>query len=89
MREKSMTVAEMARMGGLARAKQYSKARLRAWGKRGGRPPVLDGKAQTRLVRMLRKGKTQGQCAAALGVSLRTIGRVVASINAGTDATAL
>jgi len=29
-----MTVAEMARIGGLARAKAHSKAELRAWGSR-------------------------------------------------------
>jgi hypothetical protein len=33
MSEKPMTVAEMARMGGIARAKAHSKVELRAWGK--------------------------------------------------------
>jgi hypothetical protein len=36
MDEKPMTVTEMARMGGLARAQAYSKAQIRAWGKQGG-----------------------------------------------------
>ena len=49
MSEKPMTVAEMARMGGLARAKAHSKAQLRASGKRDGRPTDLDNKAQGRL----------------------------------------
>jgi len=37
-----MTVNEMARMGGGARAKAHSKAELRKWGKLGGRPEKLD-----------------------------------------------
>ena len=77
MGEKPMTVTEMARMGGLARAQAYSKAQIRAWGKQGGRPQVLNRKAQTRLVKMLREGKTQAECAAVLRVSVRTIGRFV------------
>jgi hypothetical protein len=77
MSEKPMTVAEMARMGGLARAKAHSKAQIRAWGKQGGRPQVLNRKVQTRLVKMLREGKTQAECAAVLRVSVRTIGRFV------------
>ena len=76
------TVAEMARMGGLARAKAYSKARLRAWGKQGGRPASLDGKALARLRGLLRAGKSQAECATILGVSVRTIGRVVARMKA-------
>jgi hypothetical protein len=78
MTEKPMTVAEMARMGGLARAKAHSKAELRAWGKRGGRPVRLDAKALARLGRILHKGKSQAECATILGVSVRTIGRIVA-----------
>jgi hypothetical protein len=39
MSEKPITVAEMARMGRVARAKAHSKAQLRAWGKLGGREP--------------------------------------------------
>ena len=80
MREKPMTVAEMARMGGLGRAKAYGKAQLRAWGKQGGRPPSLDGKALARLRRLLRGGKSQAECATVLGVSVRTIGRITARI---------
>jgi len=37
MSEEPMTVNEMARMGGVARAKVHSKAELRKWGTRGGR----------------------------------------------------
>jgi hypothetical protein len=73
-----MTVAEMARMGGLARAKAHNKAQLRPWGKRGGRPVKLDRKGLTRLKRLLAAGKSQAECATILGVSVRTIGRVVA-----------
>ena len=62
-----MTVAEMARMGGIARAKARSKAELRAWGKRGGRPGKLDRKASARLRKLLARGKSQAECAAMLG----------------------
>ena len=82
MSEKPMTVADMARMGGLARAKRYSKAQLREWGKEGGRPRSLDGKALAWLEAFLRRGKSQAECAKALGVSTRTIGRVVARMKA-------
>ena len=73
-----MTVAEMARMGGLARAQAYSKAQIRAWGRQGGRPGKLDDKALTLLRKLLASGKSQAECARRLGVSVRTIGRVVA-----------
>jgi DNA invertase Pin-like site-specific DNA recombinase len=78
MTEKPMTVAEMARMGGLARAKAYSKAHLRKWGKEGGRPASLDRKALARLETLLSRGKSQAECAKTFAVSIRTIGRVVA-----------
>jgi len=78
MSEKPMTVTEMARMGGIARAKTHSKAEIQTWGKRGGRPGKLDSKALARLRRLLAIGKSQAECAAILGVSIRTIGRAVA-----------
>ncbi len=80
-----MTVAEMARMGGLARAKAHSKARIRVWGRQGGRPASLDGKALARLRQLLAKGRSQGECAKLLGVSLRTVGRIVARMKATRD----
>ena len=83
MSEKPMTVAEMARMGGIARAKRYSKTQLRKWGKEGGRPASLGRKALARLETLLHKGKSQAECAVELGVSIRTIGRAVARIRAG------
>ncbi len=79
---KELTVREMASMGGRARAKTYSKAQLRAWGKQGGRPASLDGKALARLQKFLGAGKSQAECATILGVSVRTIGRVVARFKA-------
>jgi hypothetical protein len=82
MSEKPMTVTEMARMGGIARAQAHSKAELRAWGKQGGRPASFDGNAITRLRRLLKAGKSQPECASILGVSIRTIGRVVARMKA-------
>jgi hypothetical protein len=35
---KELTVRELARLGGLARARKYRKRQLREWGKLGGRP---------------------------------------------------
>jgi len=67
----------MASMGGRARAKTYSKAQLRKWGKLGGRPTTLGRKARARLQKLLASGKYQAECAAILGVSVRTIGRLV------------
>jgi len=85
MREKPMTVVEMARMGGIARAKAHTKAALRAWGRQGGRPPRFNAKAFARLEALLRQGKSQPECAKVLGVSLRTIGRAVARMKASDD----
>jgi hypothetical protein len=85
MSEKPMTVAEMARMGGLARAKAHSRTEIRRWGKRGGRPVLLDRKALARLQNLVSAGKSQAECAAILGVSVRTVGRVVARIKASDD----
>jgi hypothetical protein len=85
MGKKPMTVAEMARMGGLARAKAHSKAELRAWGKQGGRPGSFDGKAIARLRKLLEAGKGQAECATIFGVSVRTVGRVVARAKRGAD----
>jgi hypothetical protein len=77
MGEKPMTVAEMARMGGIARAKGYSKAQLRKWGKEGGRPVSLDTKVMSQLESLLYQGKSQAEWAKLLGVSVRSIGRIV------------
>jgi len=82
MGKKPMTVAEMARMGGFARAKGYSKGQLRKWGKEDGRPVSLDRKTLARLEALLHQGKSQAECAAVFGVSVRTIGRAVAQIKA-------
>jgi hypothetical protein len=75
-----MSVAEMARMGGLARAERYSKAQLRKWAKQGGRRPYkLVGETVRRLRAMLAAGKSHAEISKRLGLSLRTIGRVVAA----------
>jgi hypothetical protein len=79
---KDLTVREMASMGGRARAKTYSKAQLRAWGEEGGRPVALDRKALARLEALLIRGKSQAECAKILGVSVRTVGRAVATLRA-------
>jgi hypothetical protein len=83
MSEKPMTVAEMARMGGIARAKEHTKAEIRAWGRLGGRPRKLDRKSRARLRKLLASGKSQAECATILGVSVRTVGRVVARMRKG------
>jgi len=86
MSEKPMTVAEMARMGGLARAKAHSKAQLRKWGKEGGGPVSLVRKALARLEALLHRGKSQVECAKVFGVSARTVGRAVVQIKADSTA---
>jgi hypothetical protein len=83
MSEKPMTVAEMARMGGIARAKAHTKAELRAWGRKGGRPGRLDQEAHHRLRKLLASDKSQAECASILGVSARTVGRAVARMKRG------
>jgi hypothetical protein len=83
MSKKPMTVAEMASIGGRARARKYSKAKLREFAKRAGRPAKLDRKGLARLKTLLGVGKTHAECAAELGVSIRTIGRAVARMRAG------
>ena len=50
----------MARMGGLARAKAYSKAELRKWGERGGRPAKLDQKSILKLSGCSRRPQSGG-----------------------------
>jgi DNA invertase Pin-like site-specific DNA recombinase len=82
MSGKPMTVAEMARMGGIARAKAHSKAELRVWGRQGGRPGKLDRKAIDRLRKLRASGKSQKECATVFKVSVRTIGRIVARMKA-------
>ena len=75
-----MTVAEMGRMGGLARAKAHKKAEIRAWGKQGGRPPRLTAKQGDQMERMLREDRPHGEIARRFGVSLRSVGRVAARL---------
>ncbi len=82
---KGLTVREMASMGWRARAKAHSRAEIRKWGKRGGRPVLLDRKALVRLQKLLSAGKSQTECAAILGVSVRTVGRVVARFKVSDD----
>ena len=80
MGKKPISVIDMARMGGIARAKTRTKAEIRAWGKQGGRPVSLNRNALAQLEALLHQGKSQAECATELGVSVRTIGRVVARI---------
>jgi len=82
MGKKPMTVAEMARKGGRARAAKYTPEQLADFSKNAGRPAKLDGRARRKLRAVLAAGRTQAECAAELGVSLRTIGRAVARMRA-------
>jgi hypothetical protein len=75
-----MTVAEMASMGGRSRAARYSTEQLRKFAKNAGRPAKLGRKGLATLKRLLATGTTHAECAAILGVSVRTIGRAVARI---------
>jgi len=84
MSKKPITAAEMGRRGGRVRAARYSKRVLSEWGRRGGRPTALDDKDLARLEALLRKGKSQSECARAFGKSVRTIGRVAAQMKART-----
>ncbi len=75
------TASKMGRKGGKTRAGRFSKRQISEWGEQGGRPTKIDAKALERLRELLAKGKSQGECAEALGVSVRTIGRIVANEN--------
>lgn len=77
---KAWTASEMGHKGGKTRAERFSKRQIAEWGKQGGRPSKLDGEALTRLRELLAKGKSQTQCAEALGVSARTVGRTLARL---------
>lgn len=80
---KELTVRAMASMGGVARARKYSKRQLREWAKLAGRKPKLSEKEWTCLFAMLSAGKTQEECARKFGISTRTIGRAVARQRSG------
>jgi hypothetical protein len=75
---KAWTASEMGRKGGKTRAGRFSKRQIAEWGKQGGRPTKIAGEALARLRGLLAKGKSQSECAEALGVSTRTIGRILA-----------
>lgn len=78
MAKKQVTASEIGKLGGAARAARHSKRELSAWAKLGGRTAKLDRQAHLQIETMLRHGKSQSDCAEALGVSTRTIGRAVA-----------
>jgi hypothetical protein len=81
MGEKPITANEMGRRGGTTRAKRYSRAQIRAWGRQGGRPPKLDRAATRKLRGMLREEVPKGEIARKLGISARTITRYVGKID--------
>ena len=77
MSDKPITDNEMGRRGGTSRAKRYSRAQIRAWGRLGGRPRKLGKAALTSLDRMLREGVPKAQIAKRLEISTRTVTRYV------------
>jgi DNA invertase Pin-like site-specific DNA recombinase len=86
---KAWTASEMGHKGGKTRAERFTKRQIAEWGRQGGRPSKMGGDALARLRELLAKGKSQAECAEALGVSTRTIGRVVARLKGSDDAKAL
>jgi len=78
MGDKPITANEMGRRGGTTRAKRYSRAQIRAWGKLGGRPPKLDSAALAKLRSMLRRGDSKAEAAKGFGISVRTLDRYLA-----------
>jgi hypothetical protein len=79
---KGITASEMGKRGGTTRAQRYSREQIRKWGRLGGRPTALGRRKVTQLLRLLARGKTQKECSTALGVSTRTVGRIVAQMKA-------
>ena len=81
MGAKPITANEMGRRGGTTRAKRYSKAQIRAWGKLGGRPYKLDKSALRKLRRMLRESVPKGEIARKLRISTRTLSRYIRTMS--------
>jgi len=75
---KEWTASEMGHKGGKSRAEHFSRRQISAWGKLGGRPSVLTGKARERMEKMLAQGRPHAEIAKTFNVSLRTVGRVKA-----------
>lgn len=75
MGRRPITANEMGRKGGTTRAKRYSKAQIRAWGKLGGRPPKLGPSEIDQLHKWVRHGEPKAVVARKLGISTRTLDR--------------
>jgi hypothetical protein len=56
-------------MGGLPRARAYSKKQMREWGHRGGRPRNLDRRDIRRLRGQLRRGEAKAIVGKRFGIS--------------------
>lgn len=66
-------------MGGKARAERYTAEELRAFAENAGRRPYkLTPARERRILAFVGKGWTHTRIAAEFGISLRTVGRVVA-----------
>ena len=85
MGEKPITASEMGKKGGTTRAKRYSRAQIRAWGRLGGRPQKLARAALARLRSMLRRGYSKAEAAQRLGISVRTLDRYLARVRQVSD----
>jgi hypothetical protein len=67
----------------LRKPQEYTHEEISKFAKNAGRPVKLDGRARRRLRQLLAAGRSQAECAAELGVSIRTIGRAVARMRVG------
>ena len=65
-------------MGGRARAERYSAKELRAFARNAGRRPKLSAGEGRRLLAQVGSGQTHRRLAERFGISLRTVGRIVA-----------
>lgn len=66
-------------MGGKARAEMYTAEELRAFAKNAGRRPwKLTPARERRILALVQSGWTHPRVAAKFGISLRTVGRIIA-----------
>jgi DNA-binding NarL/FixJ family response regulator len=80
-RAKSTTVRQRKRwsgLGGKARAEKYTAEELRAFAENAGRRPKLSPREEGRILTLLENGWTHPRIAEKFGISLRTLGRIVA-----------
>ena len=78
-RHDAATLSKIAAKGGKARAAKYTTAELRAFAENAGRRPwKITPKVRERILAMIAKGRNHQEIADRFGITLRSIGRVVA-----------